>query len=46
VERRLIEAGLLREIKQPITDLTPYRDRTPIEYKGKPLSEVIVEERR
>jgi hypothetical protein len=46
VERRLFEAGLLREIKQPIIDLAPYRDRKPIEYQGKPLSEVIVEERR
>jgi hypothetical protein len=46
VERRLFEAGLLREIKRPITDLTPYRDRKLINTKGKPLSETIIEERR
>jgi hypothetical protein len=46
VERRLYEAGLLREIKPPITDLSPYRDRKLVETKGRPLSEIIIEERR
>ena len=46
VERLLFEQGLLREIKQPITDLTPYRDRKLAHIKGKPLSETIIEERR
>jgi hypothetical protein len=46
LERRLYEAGLLSEVKPPITDLRPYEDRRPIEAKGKPLSQVIVEERR
>jgi hypothetical protein len=39
-------AGLLREVKPPITDFTPYQHRQPIETRGKPLSEVIIEERR
>jgi hypothetical protein len=46
LERRLFEAGLLSEIKPPITDFTPYANRKPIENTGKPLSEIIIEERR
>jgi hypothetical protein len=46
VERLLFERGLLSEIKRPITDLTPYRDRKLAHIEGKPLSEVIIEERR
>jgi hypothetical protein len=45
LERRLFEAGLLSEIKPPTLDLAPYRDRRPVEVAGKPLSEVITEER-
>jgi hypothetical protein len=44
-QRALYEAGLLSEIKPPITDPRPYR-RDPIKIKGKPLSETVVEERR
>jgi hypothetical protein len=43
---QLREAGLLSEVKPPITDFTPYQYREPIETTGKPLSEVIIEERR
>jgi hypothetical protein len=46
LERRLFEAGLLSEVKPSTLDLAPYRDRRPVEVKGKPLSEVIMEERR
>ena len=46
LERRLLEAGLLSEIRPPITDLMPYQNRKPVQSAGKPLSEVIVEERR
>ena len=42
----LCEAGLLSEVKPPMTDFTPYQHRQPIETTGKPLSEVIIEERR
>jgi len=45
VQRALFEAGLLSEIKPPITDPTPYR-REPIKIVGKPLSETVIEERR
>lgn len=45
VQHALFEAGLVNEIKPPITDPTPYR-REPIKIKGKPLSETVVEERR
>jgi hypothetical protein len=42
----LVAVGLLRDVKAPLTDLTPYQHRQPIETTGKPLSEVILEERR
>jgi hypothetical protein len=45
IQRALYEAGLVTEIKPPITDPTPYR-REPIMIKGKPLSETVIEERR
>lgn len=45
-KRRLLRAGLLKQIKPPITDLEPYRDRRPFEIQGQPLSETIIEERR
>jgi hypothetical protein len=44
--QRLLAAGIINEIKPPLTDLTPYRDRKLIEFEGKPVSEIIVEERR
>ena len=45
LEQRLFAMGLLSEIKPPI-DPASYQDFEPIENKGKPLSEVIIEERR
>jgi hypothetical protein len=45
-ERKLVDAGILSEVKLPITDFTPYQNRQPIKTTGKPLSEVILEERR
>jgi len=45
IQTALYEAGLVSEIKPPITDPTPYR-REPITIKGKPLSETVIEERR
>ena len=46
LQRRLFNAGLLSEIKPPIRDLTPYRDRKPVPIKGEPLSETVIRERR
>lgn len=40
IQTALYEAGLVSEIKPPITDPTPYR-REPITIKGKPLSETV-----
>ncbi len=42
----LTHDGLLTAIKPPITDLHPYQNRNPITTQGKPLSEIIIEERR
>ncbi|MEK6300257.1 MAG: tetratricopeptide repeat protein [Acidobacteriota bacterium] len=46
LERRLFELGYLSRINKPIRDFTPYENRTLIKVEGKPLSEIIVEERR
>ncbi|HZO90160.1 MAG TPA: hypothetical protein VFB38_17665 [Chthonomonadaceae bacterium] len=40
----LLKAGLLSHIPPPITDLTPYPNRTPIPVRGKLVSETLVEE--
>jgi hypothetical protein len=44
IQRALYDAGLVREIKQPVK--RPRRRHPPIKIKGKPLSETIIEERR
>ena len=44
--RRLVEAGLLSEVKPPITDLSAYRDRKAVPIQGEPLSETVIRERR
>lgn len=46
LDQLLLEAGVISEIPPPITDFTPYHNRKPIEVKGKPVSETIIEERR
>jgi tetratricopeptide (TPR) repeat protein len=46
LKQRLVEAGLLKRIKEPITDFTPYQNRTPIVVHGRPVSETLVEDRR
>jgi Arc/MetJ-type ribon-helix-helix transcriptional regulator len=46
LQRRLYEAGVLSEIKSPITDLAPYRHRQAVPVQGEPLSETILRERR
>jgi hypothetical protein len=45
INEMLLEAGLLTKIKPPISDLTPYLDRQPVEGTGRPLSEQIIEDR-
>jgi len=41
---RLLQLGLLREIRAPSG--APEGDRIPVQVKGSPLSQVIIEERR
>ena len=44
-KKRLVEGGLMERINRPSGSLAD-QDRTPIQVKGKPLSEQIIEERR
>jgi hypothetical protein len=46
MQRRLMEAGLLSEVKPPITDLSVYRNRRAVPIQGEPLSETVTRERR
>src|SRR5262249_51582417 len=46
LQRRLLAAGVISEIKPPITDLTPYRNRQAVPIRGEPLSETVIRERR
>jgi hypothetical protein len=46
VDLASLKEGALSRIPPPITDLTPYQNRKPIQVKGKPVSETIIEERR
>jgi hypothetical protein len=45
-ERELVESGLLDGVPPPPGASKPLQDRIPIDVKGKPLSETIVEDRR
>lgn len=46
LDEKLQESGLLKEVKGPITDFTPYKDRTFMTVGNKPLSEIVIEGRR
>ncbi len=46
LQQRLLQAGIIRHIPPPITDPTPFQNRTPVPITGKPLSETVIEERR
>jgi Arc/MetJ-type ribon-helix-helix transcriptional regulator len=46
VQQRLFDAGLISEIKPPITDLTPYQNRRAVPIQGEPISETAMRERR
>ncbi|HKP87861.1 MAG TPA: hypothetical protein VJZ26_17295 [Blastocatellia bacterium] len=45
LEKKLLEAGVISEIPKRLPT-AQYEDFEPIEIKGKPLSETIIEERR
>jgi Arc/MetJ-type ribon-helix-helix transcriptional regulator len=46
LQHRLFAAGLISEIKPPITDLTPWQNRRAIPIQGEPISETVIRERR
>ncbi len=46
LQRRLIQAGVLSEVKPPLCDLATYRNRQAVPVQGEPVSETIVRERR
>ena len=46
LQRRLFAAGLLSEIKPPITDPAPWKGREAVPIEGEPLSETVIRERR
>ncbi len=45
LQRRLLKAGIISEIKPPITDLTPYQNRRAVPIEGEPISEIAIRER-
>jgi putative addiction module CopG family antidote len=46
LQRRLFDAGLLSEIKPPVTDPAPWKGREAVPIEGEPLSETVIRERR
>ncbi|SIN73801.1 hypothetical protein SAMN05444166_0546 [Singulisphaera sp. GP187] len=46
LQQRLVEAGLLSELKPPIRDLSAYRNRKAVPIQAEPLSETVIRERR
>jgi hypothetical protein len=46
LDQKLRESGLLKEVKGPIIDFTPYKNRTLMPVGSKPLSDIVVEDRR
>ena len=45
-EQHLLAKGIIGEIPPRIIDPTFERNREPVEIQGKPVSEIIIEERR
>jgi hypothetical protein len=45
-ERELVAMGLLNEVKPTDMDSKHSENRQPVEVKGRPISEIIIEERR
>ena len=46
MQRQLLEAGIISELRPPITDLEPYRNRKAVPIQGEPISETIIRKRR
>lgn len=45
-ELRLLEKGIISRIPPRVRDEAFYQNRKPVEVEGKPVSEIILEERR
>lgn len=45
-EQKLVAMGIIAETKPLTSEAKPYDNYKPIQIKGKPLSEIIIEERR
>lgn len=45
-EQRLLQKGIIKRIPPRIRDANFYANRKPVEVEGKPVSEIIIEERR
>ena len=45
-ERKLLEKGIISRIPPRIRDEAFYQNRQPVDVEGKPVSEIIIEERR
>lgn len=45
-ERRLLEKGVISRIPPRVRDEAFYQNRKPVDVEGKPVSEIIIEERR
>lgn len=46
LDDRLLEQGLLKESRPPVTDFAPYKNRRLMRIRKKPLSEIVIEDRR
>jgi len=46
LQRQLLDAGIISELRPPITDWEPYRNRKAVPIQGEPISETIIRERR
>jgi hypothetical protein len=46
MQRQLLEAGIIGEVRPPVTDLAPYRNRKAVPIQGEPISETVIRERR
>ena len=46
LDEKLQESGLLKEVRGPITDFSPYQNRSLMPVGGKALSEIVIETRR
>ena len=40
----MLEAGIISEIKPPITDLAPYENRRAVPIQGEPISETVIQQ--